>query len=55
MEGIDTSVIGTTFSPDTNGVDNKKLIAVNDALRNHPVEKIGKTLRASMTAMKRIV
>ena len=55
MEGIDTSVIGTTFSPDTNGVDNKKLIAVNDAIRNHPVEKIGKTLRASMTAMKRIV
>ena len=55
MEGIDTSIIGTTFSPDTNGVDNKKLIAVNDALRNHPVEKIGKTLRTSMTAMKRIV
>ena len=55
MEGIDTSVIGTTYSPDTNGVENKKLIAVNDALRNHPVEKIGKTLRASMTAMKRIV
>ena len=55
MEGIDTSVIGTTYSPNINGVDNKKLIAVNDALRNHPVEKIGKTLRASMTAMKRIV
>lgn len=55
MEGIDTSVIGTTYSPDSNGVDNKKLIAVNDALRNHPVEKIGKKLRASMTAMKRIV
>ena len=55
IEGIDTSVIGTTYSPDSNGVDNKKLIAVNDALRNHPVEKIGKTLRASMTAMKRIV
>ena len=55
MEGIDTSVIGTTYSPDSNGVDNKKLIAVNDALINHPVEKIGKTLRASMTAMKRIV
>ncbi len=55
MEGIDTDVIGTTYSPDSNGVDNKKLIAVNDALRNHPVEKIGKTLRTSMTAMKRIV
>ena len=55
MEGIDTSVIGTTFSQGTNFVDNKKLIAVNDAIRNHPVEKIGKTLRVSMTAMKCIV
>jgi ketol-acid reductoisomerase len=25
---------------------------VNKAIRNHPVEKIGATLRASMTAMK---
>ena len=55
MKKMDTSVIGTTYSADDNGVDNQRLIAVNEIIRNHPVEKIGKTLRASMTAMKRIV
>jgi ketol-acid reductoisomerase len=55
MEKIDTSVIGTAYAGDDNSVDNQRLIAVNDIIRNHPVEKIGKTLRASMTAMKRIV
>lgn len=55
MKTVDTSVIGTAFGADSNGVDNQKLIAVNDQIRNHPIEHIGKTLRASMTAMKRIV
>jgi ketol-acid reductoisomerase len=55
MKKIDTSVIGTAYAGDDNSVDNQRLIAVNDIIRNHPVEKIGKTLRASMTAMKRIV
>lgn len=55
MKKIDTSVIGTTYAAGSTGVDNQRLIAVNDKIRNHPVEKIGKTLRASMTAMKRIV
>ena len=55
IQSVDISVIGTTYSPDNNGVDNKKLIAINDAIRNHPVEKIGKKLRASMTAMKNIM
>lgn len=55
MEKIDTSVIGTVYAGEDHGVDNQRLIAVNDIIRNHPVEKIGKTLRASMTAMKRIV
>ncbi len=55
MKTVDTSVIGTAFGADSNRVDNQKLIAVNDQIRNHPIEHIGKTLRASMTAMKRIV
>ena len=55
MKGIDTDVIGKAYSPKDNGVDNQQLIAVNDAIRNHPVEAIGKVLRASMTAMKKIV
>ena len=38
-----------------NGVDNQELIAVNAAIRNHPVEIVGRTLRSHMTAMKKIV
>ena len=53
MKNIDTNLIGQKFSKD-NKVDNKKLIAVNKALRNHPIEKIGATLRTSMIAMQNI-
>ncbi len=55
MKGVDTDIIGKAFSSGDNGVDNQKLIAVNAAIRNHPVEAIGEVLRASMTAMKKIV
>jgi ketol-acid reductoisomerase len=56
MTKIDTDVIGNAFGAGKdNGVDNAKLIAVNKALRNHPVEKVGARLRESMTAMKPIV
>jgi ketol-acid reductoisomerase len=47
--------IGRPFNDGSNGVDNKELIEVNDAIRNHPVEEIGEFLRASMTAMTKIV
>ncbi|MEL0455755.1 ketol-acid reductoisomerase [Flavobacteriaceae bacterium SZ-1-7] len=56
MKKIDTDVIGKAYSKDNGkAVDNAKLIAVNKALREHPVEKVGRFLRASMTAMKPIV
>lgn len=56
MKTIDTDVIGKPYAKDNGeGVDNAKLILVNAALRNHPVEKVGEFLRASMTAMKPIV
>lgn len=56
MKSIDTDVIGKQFSNEKHqGVDNAKLIAVNKALREHPVEIVGTRLRASMTAMKPIV
>ncbi|GAA0728119.1 ketol-acid reductoisomerase [Aquimarina litoralis] len=56
MKKIDTDVIGKAFDADkNNGVDNAKLIEVNTALRNHPIEVVGSRLRASMTAMKPIV
>lgn len=56
MKKIDTDVIGKPFAKDNGkSVDNAKLIKVNATLREHPVEKIGAFLRASMTAMKPIV
>ena len=56
MKGIDVDVIGTAYAADQdNGVDNQKLIQINDIIRYHPVELIGYELRASMTAMKKIV
>jgi ketol-acid reductoisomerase len=56
MKKIDTDVIGKKYGEGKgNGVENVKLIAVNMALRNHPVEVVGNRLRASMTAMKRII
>ncbi|MEH6591994.1 MAG: ketol-acid reductoisomerase [Halioglobus sp.] len=54
MTNIETDVIGTGIAGD-NTVNNQELIAVNDAIRSHPVEAIGKKLRGYMTAMKRIV
>jgi ketol-acid reductoisomerase len=56
MKGIDTNVIGKNFSEGIdNDVDNAQLIAINKALRTHPVEIVGARLRESMTAMKPIV
>ncbi|MDP5081666.1 MAG: ketol-acid reductoisomerase [Winogradskyella sp.] len=51
MKTVDTNIIGKAYS-NTNGVDNIELIAINDAIRNHPIESVGKRLRAAMTAMK---
>ncbi|KZN60621.1 ketol-acid reductoisomerase [Pseudoalteromonas luteoviolacea CPMOR-2] len=55
MEKVQSDVIGAGLNSDDNYVDNQKLIAVNDAIRSHPVEIIGKELRGYMSAMKRIV
>ncbi len=56
MKKVDIDVIGNPYvQGKDNGVDNAKLIAVNKALREHPVEIIGARLRESMTAMKPIV
>src|SRR6056300_1879916 len=51
MSKITIDVIGAGVSGG-HGVDNRELIAVNDAIRNHPVEVVGKKLRGFMTAMK---
>lgn len=51
MKSVDTDIIGTSFA-ESNQVDNAKLIAVNEAIRSHEIEAVGKRLRGAMTAMK---
>ena len=55
MEGIDADVIGHGLGLNDQGVDNQTLIQVNEEIRNHPVEDIGRVLRGYMTAMKRAI
>jgi len=56
MKEIDTDVIGKKYGEGKdNGVDNQKIIAVNDKIRYHEVEIIGSELRESMTAMIKII
>jgi len=54
MAKIDTDVIGTKYSSGDNGVDNRTLNAVNEAIRSHPVEIVGKELRGYMMSMEKI-
>lgn len=53
VNGLSSDYIGKGIACG-NGVDNQQLIAVNEAIRNHPVEVVGKKLRGYMTAMKQI-
>lgn len=55
MKDIKTDVIGKGLSLEDTGVDNKRLIEVNTALRSHPVEAVGSVLRGHMADMKKIV
>mmetsp|Transcript_94974 Transcript_94974/g.198490 ORF Transcript_94974/g.198490 Transcript_94974/m.198490 type:complete len:507 (+) Transcript_94974:2-1522(+) len=54
MAKADTSIIGSKYNKGDNGVDNQKLLAVNEAIQSHPVEVVGRELRGYMTAMKKI-
>ena len=54
MPSVATDVIGRGLGEVSNQVDNAKLIEVNEAIRNHPVEYIGEELRSYMSDMKRI-
>ncbi len=55
MEKVETKLVGQNFNDGLdNGVDNATLVEVNDILRNHPVEVVGRKLRKAMTAMKAI-
>jgi len=55
MTKIDTDVIGKPYKPSDNSVDNIRLIHVNEKIRNHSIEKIGKELRRFMTNMKKLM
>lgn len=55
MKKIDIDVIGKGLALETTSVSNNYLVAVNEEIRNHPVEIVGKKLRAYMTAMKALV
>lgn len=56
MKKIDTDVIGKKYGEGKdNGVDNKELIEINEAIRFHEIELIGYDLRESMTAMTKII
>ncbi len=54
MKKIDSDVIGKGLDLKDNGVDNRELIAVNEAIRNTVVEIVGEELRSYMGAMKPI-
>ena len=55
MKKTDTDVIGKGLQTSDLGVDNAELIAVNESIRSHPIEIVGKQLRKYMTAMKKVI
>ena len=55
MTKVNVDVVGKNYNEaKDNSVDNVTLVHINDVLRNHPVETVGKRLRKAMTAMKTI-
>ena len=54
MKSVDVDVIGTKYNAGDNSVDNLALGAVNEEIRSHPVEVVGKELRGYMADMKKI-
>jgi ketol-acid reductoisomerase len=55
VKAMSPQMLGTELKVTSNSVDNARLIEVNEAIRSHPVELIGKKLRGYMTDMKKIV
>ncbi|OBU11890.1 ketol-acid reductoisomerase [Morganella psychrotolerans] len=52
MASLQPGDLGKTMAD--SGTDNAQLRDVNEAIRQHPIETVGKTLRGYMTDMKRI-
>ncbi|MFT5712324.1 MAG: ketol-acid reductoisomerase [Glaciecola sp.] len=55
MPKITAEHIGGGLADQSTGVDNKKLVLVNHAIRSHGVESVGEKLRGYMIDMKAIV
>jgi len=55
MAKIDLDVIGKGLNVKDNSVANRELVKVNEEIRGHQVEKVGKVLRSYMTAMKEVI
>jgi ketol-acid reductoisomerase len=55
MPKIKADVIGRGLSLNDMSVDNKQLVEVNAAFRDHSVEVVGRKLRGYMTGMKSII
>jgi len=55
MAKIGTDLIGKGLTLKDSGVSNREIIRVNEEIRSHPVEVVGKRLRSYMTAMKPII
>ncbi len=54
IDSLDSDVIGTVPPWLSDGVDNRELIAVDQAISEHPVEIVGRELRRHMTTMKKL-
>ena len=54
MKEINDTDLGKPY-PAQEAVDDIELITVNEAIQDHPIEKVGKTLRAKMKGMKALV
>ena len=55
MPGIKADVIGKGLRLNDYSVDNKQLVEINAAIRDHSVEVVGRKLRGYMTGMKSII
>ena len=52
MKTVKPEDLGVAYP--NSAIDNKALIEVNDAIRSHSIETVGKRLRNAMTAMKAV-
>ena len=55
MPNVGADVIGKGLTVNDLSVDNRQLVEVNAALRDHSVEVVGRKLRSYMTGMKSII